>query len=315
MTKIFFSLLEKLFFKRWIIGICRDNIIDIIKNKTFDPDINWLKIKSYDKFFADPFFLDSKDGHFKIIYEEFTYKDNYGKISIISLDESFRQVNYKMILDTKSHLSYPFVFNENNKTYVFPESKQNGKLSCYEYDPINESLDFSQEILDIPLLDSTILKYNNKYWIFGTISRNNIEYDSHLFFSDSLLGPYSPHPKNPVKSGLNGNRSAGNFIKVDGFFYRPSQNCEKMYGESITINKVIELNEINFIEEPYMTICINTKNKNNYGLHTIHTINVIDNIISVDGIHWSFRPIYQIKEIAKRKLNQFGRNSPKIEEK
>lgn len=302
MKRMLLSFLERLFFKEWIIGICQDNIQDIIRKRTFDPNINWLKIKSYKKFAADPFFLDSKDGNFKIIYEDFTYNDNFGKISIMSVDEGFRHTNNKVILDTKSHLSYPFVFKENNKTYVFPEAKQSGKLSCYEYNPKNESLNFSQDILDLPLLDSTILKYNNKYWIFGTISKNNKEYNLHLFFSDSLLGPYTPHPKNPVKGGLNGTRSAGNFIEVDGILYRPSQNCEKIYGESITINKVTELSEINFAEEPYMTSCINTKNKNNSGMHTIHTINVMDKIILVDGIHWVFRPIFQIKEIMRKKL-------------
>jgi hypothetical protein len=301
MKSIFTVFIKKLFFKKWIIGICRDSIKDIIRNKSFDPDINWIKLKSHDKIIADPFFLDSKDGNYKIIYEELIYKDNYGKISIMSVDENLRKVNQKMVLDTKSHLSYPFVFKENNKTYVFPESKQNGKFSCYEYDSINETLNFSQDILEIPLLDSTIIKHNNKYWIFGTISKDT-EYYLHLFFSDCLLGPYLPHPDNPVKSGLNGTRSAGNFIEVDGILYRPSQNCENDYGESITINKVSELNEINFIEEPYMSICINTKNKNNDGVHTIHTINVMDNIIVVDGIQWCFRPIYQIKYIAKRKF-------------
>ena len=82
-----------------------------------------------------------------------------------------------------------------------------------------------------------------------------MNYKLNVIYSDSLLGPYIPHPDNPVKSGLNGTRSAGNFIEVDGIIYRPSQNSEKDYGESITINKVNELNEMNVVEEPYMTIC------------------------------------------------------------
>lgn len=301
MKTLFSYLYKKLFFNKWIIGICRDDIKEIIRTKTFDPDINWIRIK-HDKLIADPFFLDSTNGNFKIIYEELRYKDYYGKISMMSFDQSFKQINHKMILDTKSHLSYPFVFKENNKSYVFPESKQNGKLSCYEYDPINESLNFSQNILDLPLLDSTILKHKNKYWIFGTISDNGYDYNLNIFFSESLLGPYVPHPNNPVKRGLDGTRSAGNFIEVDGIYYRPTQNCAIEYGQSIAINKVIELNENNYAEESYMTIRINTKNKNNYGLETIHTINVMDNIILVDGIHRSFRPIYQIMDIAKRNL-------------
>jgi hypothetical protein len=87
-----------------------------------------LLFKSFDKFYADPFLLSSKDGNFKIIFEDYTFDDDYGKISLMTLDKSFRQVNHKILLDTKSHLSYPFVFTENNKTYVFPEAGKSGKL-------------------------------------------------------------------------------------------------------------------------------------------------------------------------------------------
>jgi hypothetical protein len=31
-------------------------------------------------------------------------------------------------------------------------------------------------------------------------------------------------------------------------------------------------------------------------MHTIHTINALDNIIIVDGEHWAFSPIQQIKK-------------------
>jgi hypothetical protein len=69
MHRILAKYIDKLFFKTLIIGICRNDIKDIIRSKTFDPDINWLLFKSFDKFYADPFLLNSKDGNFKIIFE------------------------------------------------------------------------------------------------------------------------------------------------------------------------------------------------------------------------------------------------------
>ena len=182
MKRILSKYINKLFFKKWIIGICQDNIGDIIRSKTFDPDINWLLIKSYDKFYADPFLLNSKDGNFRILFEEFTFDEDYGKISLLTLDKNFRQVNNKVLLDTKSHLSYPFVFTESGKTYIFPEASKSGKLSCYEYDSVNESLNFLQDILNLPLRDSTILKHSDKYWIFGTLSESVTDYKLHIFF-------------------------------------------------------------------------------------------------------------------------------------
>jgi hypothetical protein len=300
--------IERLFSKRWIIGIFRADIKDILRSKSFDPDINWLSKSSIDTFYADPFLLFSKDENLKILLEDFSFDLGYGKISLMTLDKSFNQVNYKILLDTKNHISYPFIFIENNKTYIFPEAGRSGKLSCYEFDPINESIHFLQDILELPLCDSSIIKQNDKYWIFGTLSEIDIDKDKitdyklYVFFSDSLLGPYVPHYGNPVKSGLDGTRCAGNFILIDGIIYRPTQNCEKQYGESITINKVIQLDEHNIVEEPYMTISINKRKRSNYGMLTIHTINVMDDIIVVDGIKRTFSPMIQLKYYLKKRI-------------
>jgi hypothetical protein len=300
MKKILSKYFEKLFFRKWIIGIFRGDINDIIRKKFFDPDINWLFKNTFDKFYADPFILIPENEHIKILCEDFAYDDDYGKISLLTFDGNFRQVDHKVLLDTKSHLSFPFIFSENKKTYVFPEASESGKLSCYEYDPLNESLSFLKDIIDLPFRDSSILKYNDKYWIFGTIIKKDTEDTLHIFFSDNLFGPYVQHPSNPVKSGLNGNRSAGKFIEVDNIIYRPSQNSKNVYGESITLNKVTKLDELSFKEEPYLTIRINKKNRNNDGMQRIHSINIMDDIIVVDGIHRTFSPLFKLKIFAKK---------------
>lgn len=296
--------INKLFFKKWIIGICKDNIQDIIRKKTFNPDINWLRTDSLDKFYADPFLLPSKNEDLNILYEEYPFNENYGKISLLTLDKDFKPRKNKLLLDTESHLSYPFVFIENNRTYVFPESAQKDKLSCYEYDSESESLNFLKDILDLPLRDSTIIKHNGKYWIFGTLSDMGMDYKLHVYVSENLLGPYKPHKANPVKNGLNGTRSAGNFIEIDGNIYRPTQNCQNSYGESITINKITELNMESVIEEPYMTIKIDTNRKKNQDVRSIHTINVLGDNIVIDGEQWIFSPNEQLKSFLRSRVKR-----------
>lgn len=288
--------INKLYFKQWAIGFSRANIKDIIRTKTFNPDINWLPIKSFDQFYADPFVYKTRDGNFDILCEDYTFSDRYGKIALITIDETFKQIDHKIVLDTKSHLSYPFIFLENNKIYVFPEAGKSGQLSCYEYDPENKSLSFLQKIIELPLLDSTILKHDEKYWLFGTLRGSEANKKLNIYFSNTLLGPYTPHINNPVKTTLNGARPAGNFIEVDGVIYRPSQNSENRYGESITINKISVLNENDFVEEPYMTISMNKENICKYG---IHTINVVDDMIVVDGQEWTFSPLNQLKSFTR----------------
>jgi hypothetical protein len=292
---------EKFYFKKWEIGVCHYDIKDVIRNRSFDPDIKWIIRKSMDRFSADPFPLGTKNGNLTILFEEFKFDEDYGKISFMTLDKNLSPIKYKTLLDTKSHLSYPFFFTEENRTYVFPEAAQSGKLTCYEYFPESESIVLLKDIIKLPLLDSTILKYQKKYWIFGALRENNLNYKLSIFYSESLLGTYKAHACNGANLGLDGIRPAGNFIEVDGIMYRPTQNCKKNYGDSITINKVTELNETNYKEEPYMTISIDNKDGSNPGIHSIHTINSLDNYIVVDGRHWTFAPIQQIKKLYKNK--------------
>lgn len=299
MTGIITKYIDKLFFKQWSIGLCRGDIKDIIRRKTFDQNIKWLPLKSFDHFQADPFLLKTKDGNINILHEDFPFDDYYGRISVMTMDNNFREIKHKVLLDTKSHLSYPFTFTENNKTFVFPEAGHSGKLSCYEYDRSQETMNFLKVIIDLPLLDSTIIKKGGKYWLFGTLYGEDSHNKLYIFYSDNLLGPYTPHPQNPVKNSLNGSRPAGNFIEVDGVIYRPSQNCENQYGESITINKLNILNEFQFDEEPHMLISIDRRNLNNKRIYTIHTLNIIDDIIAVDGSKWTFSPAIQWKVFLK----------------
>lgn len=250
---------------------------------------------------ADPFPIRSENGGVSILFEDFALNDFYGKIFVVTLDKNYEKVTQKLLLDTKSHLSYPFTFDEDHKIFVFPESSHSGRLSCYEYDPANRSFSFIQEILKLPLLDSTILKHNGKYWLFGTLKGVDSNKKLYLYFSDNLFGPYTPHPRNPVKNSVTDSRPAGKFIEVDGALYRPAQNCQKEYGESITINKVKVLNESDFEEEPYMVISPDTLNLKKDKIFTMHTINVIDDFIVVDGLKWTFSLRNQWKYFLKNR--------------
>ncbi len=301
MTGFFRKYFNKLYYQKWIIGISKKNLSDIIRNRKFDPDIIWLFKNSYNKIYGDPFFIRSEDGKIDLIMEVLQFEGDYGRLALLTLDEEFRISKFKILLDTKSHLSYPFVFKEDGRYFLFPESSKNGRLSCYEFDPVAERLIFLQDVLEFPLLDSTIIKKSGTYWIFGVLTDDTAGYEEHVFYSDNLLGPYVSHPTNPVKRGLDGTRPAGSFIEVDGAIFRPAQNCEKEYGDSITIYKITELNKKRVTEEPYMNIEINRRNRHNDGMFKIHTINYMNDLILVDGKNWTFSPFRQLVNYLRKK--------------
>jgi hypothetical protein len=269
----------------------KGDIRDIIREKKTALSIQWIPIADKNLSYADPFIVNGTDGNVQVLYEQMTSYKMDGHIGLLVFDKAFSILEQRKILDTGSHLSYPFIFRENGQTFIFPENALGGALNCYEYDEKNKTLINPINVLDLPVLDSTILKYDGRYWLFCTLLGDQLNSELHIFYSDQLKGSYTPHPANPVKTGLKGSRPAGDFIEVDGAFYRPAQNCTHYYGESVTIYKLKTLDKAKFEEEFYMEIKPNSGDEFNYGLHTL---NARDNYIIVDGQKSHFQPFQQL---------------------
>lgn len=290
--------INKLSFDQWIIGICRADIKGILSKRRFDEEINWFHTPA-DRFLADPFLLRT-DENIEILLEKYHYREGYGKIDLLTLNKEFKLLEANTVLDTKNHLSYPFTYHENDKYYLLPESAQNDKLSCYEFDNLTNSAKFVKDLIDLPLKDTTILKYNNKYWAFGALGTHETEYTLNIFYSEDILGPYKAHAGNPVKSGIDGIRQAGNFIVENGAIFRPTQNCKNGYGESIMIKKIQILNESEFIEDDYMEIKAGQLRGNNQSISRVHTFNVLNDVVVIDGLYKKFSPV-------RRVISYFGK--------
>ncbi len=294
------KLLDKLYVKQWSIGIAQADIRDIIRNKAFETELKWIPLKNKNKFYADPFIFKSANEQFSILYEEYDYDNQYGKISLFSIDKNCKVTLSKTLINSSSHLSYPFIFFEDEKMFIFPEASESGKLSGYHFDYDSKEVKFKADILNLPILDSTIFKHNGKYWLFGTMLGNDSNNKLHIYHSESLWGPYLPHKCNPVKDDLSSSRPAGNIIEVDGELYRPAQNSQNYYGSSITINKIKHLCEEKFEEEFFMSIAPQNKSFR----HGVHTLNSAGNKIVIDGLGKRFLPFTQVNTFLKKNLTR-----------
>lgn len=285
------KLLDKFFVKQWTIGVAKLDINRFEKNGIDGIDFFWIPVNNSDVFIADPFVFKNQDGNVHILYEDYSYS-SYGTISMKILNPNFETIITKSLLNIGSHLSYPNVFSKNGKTYVMPESSKANNLYCFEYDFSENSLVNQKTIIaNEPLLDSTILEHNGKYWLFATKRGPESNNKLYIYHSNRWDGDYIPHKLNPIKDNLSGSRPAGNFIKINNNIYRPAQNSSEYYGKSISLYKLISLNEIEYVEEHFLDIRPpqNTKFK-----FAMHTINIADNVIVVDGLRRIFNPFRQI---------------------
>jgi hypothetical protein len=292
------KLFKKLFyFEQWNIGILN---FDISKIFSEDLKITWLESPRKYEFNADPFAFEI-DGKKFIIYEKYSLFCKRGRIFLAEFTGN-KIYHQKLLLDNKKHLSYPFVFGEDNKIYITCESYKANNLELFEFDKINFKLNKVRDIfVNKSAIDPTIFKHQNQYFLFYTDAKNPNE-NLNIAFANSLFDEFCNHPKNPVKIDISNARPAGNLFTIADKIYRPAQNCSKTYGGSIIINEIKILDSNNFHEEKVFEIKPSKSDLFNQGLHTISTCN---SLTLIDGKRSYFlftKPlialIRKLKEIA-----------------
>jgi hypothetical protein len=291
------NILDKFFVKQWTIGIAKGTEADILQNRLKSLDFTWITIPDPEVFVADPFVIELPNGEIHIIAEHI-HQASYGKLVSYRFSKTLDLLEEKIILDTGSHLSYPFILEDNGEIFIIPESAMANGVFAYPYDPIHMELGKPITLVeDLPLLDSTFVYYEDRWWLFATKRGANSNSELFIYYADHWNGSYEPHKLNPVKTDADGSRPAGKILKQDKQLLRPAQNCKESYGKSITLFNITKLTEDSYEEIPTLEIKADIHKENKYG---IHTINHSGSVIVVDCLKKSFNPLVQIKLFLKK---------------
>ena len=257
----------------WAIGIVNNSVQDLINSLTH-PEIKWIEPPS-NRFYADPFLINKADTSY-IFFEDYSYKEERGRISFIETKDFVTFSDAKPIIDTAFHLSYPFMLEYESKYYCIPEQYSTGEIVLYEAKSFPDKWTKKTTLLkDFPGIDPTIIKYDNLWWMFIANQKDNDSSKLYLFYSENLEGPWKPHKNNPVKVFPKMTRPAGKILKYNGKLIRPAQNCTKTYGGSTIFYEIVELSTENYKEVFISELFPNTTCRYPDGLHHIVSNNKI----------------------------------------
>ncbi len=267
-----------------------DSIENLIKGEKNDLYITWVNRGAYNKgWIADPFILSVDEDDIIVLVEEWVDELSRGRLSKLTIDKSdYRVKSVKPILESQTHLSFPNIWRENDKVYVYPENYQSGGLYIYEYDYMNDSLIDKRLLVAEPLLDAQLVKINNVYYLFGIKESNGKLQNNYLYIykSNSLFGPYTLHQE--IYNSERKERGAGAIIECNGHLYRPAQCCENGYGKSLIFYQ-LEFDSIErFSEIEVGHILPNPKGRYN---EKLHTFNIKDNYVVFDGNEYNYRKL------------------------
>jgi hypothetical protein len=220
---------------------------------------------------ADPFPV-RRDGHLYVLFEEMERSRSVGHISLMELTERGEPRAVGPVLAAPYHLSYPFTFEWKGSLFVVPETEQNRTVEVHRCVSWPDRWTLEAVLLDgVSAADATIMEVDGRWWMFTTMNPGrDVDWDTnlYLFHAPEPLGPWVPHPCNPVKSDVRNTRSAGRPFRKGNRLIRPAQDCAERYGHSLVFNEIVRLDLGGFEEREVGRVL--PWNRRMVGMHTVN---------------------------------------------
>lgn len=202
-----------------------------------DWPLTWLPGSGDLRYHADPFGI-WRDGQLYVFTEFFDYRDGVGRIAVTIFDSDLQMVEQHEVLREAWHLSYPFVFVADGETWLLPEAFQSGGLWLYravEF-PCRWERAHRIALAEIPL-DATPFHDGTRWWLFYAPAFPAAHRLTHLCaaWADTLCGPWTSHPANPILVDPDGARPGGTPMWHEGKVHLPIQDCRGTYGAALRI--------------------------------------------------------------------------------
>lgn len=274
------KLIDRLTREEWNIGVVDQPIAEIVRHGIRKP-VRWFPGNSW-RIFADPFCIVNADNSVTILAEMMNHWVGRGEIwrATVPCGDDPLTAKFTPHVTASAHLSYPSYVQDGGTTYALMESYETARLMLWRYDGV--SWHCVKTLLDRPAVDPTIYFDGKLWWLFCTFSDDKPDDHLQLYFANSLLDEWTPHPSNPVKVGRAGTRPGGSLFAVDSMLIRPSQDSSETYGGRLFLNHVTTLSPDHFTEVSYRII----EPTDNYYSAGIHTIAAAGDYTVVDGKRW-----------------------------
>ncbi len=227
------------------------------------------------RFLADPFIFSMGESDYCFL-EDFSYSENKGKISCYKILEDGYE-NMGVALEENFHLSFPFIFEYENKIYMCPETAQINEIRLYECVSFPNKWIYKKTLIrDVSASDTIIFNSDSQWHLLTNICSSKIDdrlSELHLYTSDGILtDSWKKSSINPVIFDSQKARNGG-FFELDGVAYRVNQFHDiGRYGTGISINK-IDYIDTNFYQESKVFSIKANFFKNLSGVHHLHMNN------------------------------------------
>jgi hypothetical protein len=232
------------------------------------------------RYYADPFVY-AHEGRVFVFCEEFPFATGRGLLSVFEVDKGEVVSAPRPFLEQPHHLSYPMIFSRDGAIWMIPESSAAHRIELWRAEKFPYDWRPSAVLVDgVTASDATLLEHGGRLWLFATVSEPGASiWDTlHLWTSERLVGPWEPHPGNPVLIDASSARPAGIPFLHGGRWIRPAQDCSQIYGGGLAFCAIDRLDLMNFSQSTVARLGPPVGSK----ARGVHTLNRCANIEAID---------------------------------
>lgn len=194
------------------------------------------------------------------LFYELQHWDDPGTIAMIKTTDLKTWSSPQIVLKEPFHLSFPFVFEDNGNIYMIPESQESDSIRLYQANDDLTSFSYVRTIMkkehskDIHynLCDSHIYKKENKYYLFTSYQKNWMYHQELYVSSDLFREEFVRHPMSPICISNEFGRNGGSLIIFNEKLFRVTQDCQRNYGDNISLMEITKLSENEYEEHLFL---------------------------------------------------------------
>jgi len=269
---------------QWNIGVIAAPIHALIGSGS-TAKVQWYPLSGRNGFLADPFGIPRKGGA-TILCEYYDYRLGKGKICSIEFDEHTFATSRRTAIDLPFHLSYPYLVESRGEIYCIPENLRSREVTVFKAERFPDRWEKAGVLLrNVAAVDTTVFQYDGRWWLMCTDADAGADLNLFVWHAPDLLGPWTPHARNPVKTDVRSARSGGTPFFHAGQLYRPAQDCSKRYGWRVALNRITRLTPTEFAEE--LVGIIDPQEQGPFPAGR-HTLSAAGDLTLIDGHHFVF---------------------------
>lgn len=259
--------------RQWNIGVLRVPFETLLLPGAYqDNSIEWYPLDDREKFLSDPFGI-VRGGTIHVLCEYFGYRSSKGRICAIDYSDLGFTKEPETAIDLPVHMSYPFLVEDAGEIYCIPETCHADEVALFR------AVEFPRKWSKAAVLvehfagvDPTVFRHDGRWWLMCTEKGRDADVNLWIWHAADLLGPWTAHARNPVKTDVRSARPGGMPFVHEGVLYRPAQDCSKTYGWRIAIQRVNRLTPAEFDEELVTVLEASADSPFPLGRHTLSPV-------------------------------------------